>query len=234
VTSVSILIPALNEESTIAEIIESHIEVLNKCISLKYIFDYEIIVLNDGSSDNTLKYIEKYQSNEKLITLSNIKPSGLQNAFKTLYDASSLAWTYLTPGDGQIPAVNLERFITEAHLSNWTHAIFGNRKKTYYYGPLRILVSFLFAKYSAFILLRNIPDVGTVKLVPSILNRQNYKCKSVLQEIERVQYLNLLKYPIKIIDVTWIARKNGKSKGASLATMISVLREISLLKRSIK
>jgi len=232
VTTVSVLIPARNEESTIGEVIESHLEVLKKCITLKYIDDYEVIVLNDGSSDNTLKNINFYQGSKKLSVLSNKASFGLQNAFGRLYSSSAMSWVYLTPGDGQIPATNLEKFITEAHLSNWTCAILGNRNKINQYGLLRLFISFLFRIYSSFILSRKIPDIGTVKLVPSILNHQDYKCKSVLQEIERVQYLDFFKFPIQIVDVEWVARKRGKSRGVSMTTIFSVLREIRLLKRN--
>ena len=143
-----------------------------------------------------------------------------------------MAEEMLTPGDGQIPATNLEKFITKAHLSNWTCAILGNRNKIKQYGLSRLSISFLFRMFSSFILSRNIPDIGTVKLVPSILNHQDYKCKSVLQEIERVQFLDLFKFPIQIVDIEWIARKKGKSRGVSTAELFSVLREIRLLKRN--
>ena len=231
-TTVSVLIPARNEESTVGEVIARHLEVLEKCITLKYIDDYEVIILNDGSSDNTSKNINLFQGSNKLSILSNETSSGLQNAFEKLYRASSMSWVYLTPGDGQIPATNLEKFITKAHLSNWTCAILGNRNKIKQYGLSRLSISFLFRMFSSFILSRNIPDIGTVKLVPSILNHQDYKCKSVLQEIERVQFLDLFKFPIQIVDIEWIARKKGKSRGVSTAELFSVLREIRLLKRN--
>ncbi len=230
-TSISVLIPALNEESTIEQVIETHIDVLNRCTKLNYISDYEIIILNDGSSDSTLEQIAKFQCSKKIIVLSNKYSSGLQKAFSTLYNSASKTWTYLTPGDAQIPSINLEKFIIEAHMLNWKVAIFGRRKKFQHYGLLRLIISFVFTKYSNFIVSQKIPDIGTVKLVPSILNKQEYMCKSVLQEIERVKYLKLFEYPIKIVDITWVARERGKSHGISFNTLISVIREIKFLKR---
>ena len=234
VASVSVLIPARNEESTVEEVIDAHIEVLIKCLELKYITNYEIIVLDDGSTDNTFKKLSKYQGTKNLRILANEKSSGLQNAFKSLYDASCMTWVYLTPGDGQIPALNLEKFISEAYLSGWKFAILGNRDKSKQYSRGRLVISFLFKIYTSFLLSQKIPDVGTVKLVPSIINQRNYKCKSVLQEIERMQYLIFLKYPIRIVDIEWIARKQGKSHGASLSTLTFALSEVRFLRRRVR
>ncbi len=76
---VSIAIPAYNEEANIENAIDS----LLKC-------DYpkdklEIIVINDGSTDNTLKLLEKYRKKNqiKLLTQSNRgKGAALNNALK--------------------------------------------------------------------------------------------------------------------------------------------------------
>ena len=76
-TTVSVLVPARNEESTVEEVIARHLEVLEKCITLKYIDDYEVIILNDGSSDNTSKHINLFQGSNKLSILSNETSSGL-------------------------------------------------------------------------------------------------------------------------------------------------------------
>ncbi|MDR5589690.1 glycosyltransferase family 2 protein [Christiangramia sp. SM2212] len=66
----SILIPAFNEENTITSILE-----VLKDLSLDFSLQKEIIVVNDHSTDNTKKLIEKFQqSNPELsLTLYNQK-----------------------------------------------------------------------------------------------------------------------------------------------------------------
>lgn len=66
----SIIMPAYNAESTISESITS---VLNQ----NY-FDYELIVINDGSQDNTKECVEKFR-NEKIFLL-NVNNGGVSNA----------------------------------------------------------------------------------------------------------------------------------------------------------
>jgi len=56
----SIIIPAFNEEQTIDEVIE-------KIRKVKFPIDYEILVVNDGSTDNTYKNIKNLTKDKKQI-----------------------------------------------------------------------------------------------------------------------------------------------------------------------
>ena len=47
---VSLIIPAYNEEKTVGKVIEETSQIMDR-----YGLPYEIIVVNDGSTDNTLK-----------------------------------------------------------------------------------------------------------------------------------------------------------------------------------
>ena len=51
--SISIIIPTYNEESTILALLKKLDQLRNKA-------NFEIIVINDGSSDNTKKIIDDY------------------------------------------------------------------------------------------------------------------------------------------------------------------------------
>lgn len=66
----SIIMPAYNAENTIRE---SIISVLNQDF-----VDYELIVVNDGSTDHTRECVEKFE-NDKIVLL-NVENSGVSNA----------------------------------------------------------------------------------------------------------------------------------------------------------
>ena len=68
---VTILIPALNEEHTIAEVVE---RVLRLPVKV------EVIVIDDGSSDRTTEILKGY--NDRVKVLRNEKPSGKGNAIR--------------------------------------------------------------------------------------------------------------------------------------------------------
>lgn len=67
---ISVLMPAYNSEKFIAEAIES---ILNQTFS-----DFELIIINDGSTDNTAKIIRQYAKQDSRIKfIDNKKNSGL-------------------------------------------------------------------------------------------------------------------------------------------------------------
>ncbi|NQE46618.1 Glycosyltransferase AglI [ANME-1 cluster archaeon GoMg2] len=69
---VSVIIPAFNAEGTVRDAINSVLSQTYKQI--------EIIVINDGSTDNTLKILREYGEQIRYITQNNKGPSAARNA----------------------------------------------------------------------------------------------------------------------------------------------------------
>jgi len=73
--NLSVIIPAYNEEKRIGTTLTSIISYLEKFPKING--DYEIIVIDDGSQDNTVKEVEKFSTkNTKIKICSNEKNSG--------------------------------------------------------------------------------------------------------------------------------------------------------------
>ena len=72
---ITIIIPLYNEEKTI-------IKLLKKIINLKKI-NFEIIVVNDGSSDNSLDLVKKFSKKNKIVLISHKKNYGKGAAIKS-------------------------------------------------------------------------------------------------------------------------------------------------------
>ena len=70
--TISVIVPAYNAESTIHETIMS---VLNQSFS-----DFELIVVNDGSTDNTIDVVSKINDERiSIISFPNKGPSAARN-----------------------------------------------------------------------------------------------------------------------------------------------------------
>ena len=79
---ISIIIPAFNEDKSILKILNRIQESVNKEVN------YEVIVVNDGSTDNTLKILEEHKDlYNKLITYKTNHGKG--NAVKKGLEISS-------------------------------------------------------------------------------------------------------------------------------------------------
>jgi len=79
---VSVIIPAYNEEKSIEEVISRLVGALR--------VEYEIVVVNDHSVDNTRDKVEDLKKNYKNIVLvDNQEPQGFANTLRTGFEAAS-------------------------------------------------------------------------------------------------------------------------------------------------
>ena len=87
----SIIVPVYNLEKYIARTLDS-------LLNIECSFDYEIIVINDGSTDQSEKIISKYQKDNKCIKLFTIANGGVSNARN--FGLSHAKGNYITFVDG--------------------------------------------------------------------------------------------------------------------------------------
>jgi dolichol-phosphate mannosyltransferase len=101
----SIVVPAYNEESTVAGVIRSHADTGRRIAG-----EVEVIVCDDGSADGTPAAIAAAAADHPEVRiLRNERNAGIPATMKRLYAAASGDWVYFTPADGQVPASALER-----------------------------------------------------------------------------------------------------------------------------
>ena len=93
--SISIIIPALNEEGNIQGSIDSAVYAAEK-----HFDDYEIIVVNDGSTDDTLKIIEEnVKTNDKVNVISHPEPRGFGASYNTGRKNVKMKYCVMVHGD---------------------------------------------------------------------------------------------------------------------------------------
>lgn len=110
-TKVSIIIAAYNIENYIERCLES---VVNQ--TFKYL---EIIVVNDGSTDNTLKKIEKFKNNDERIIIVNKKNRGLIEARKSGFKVASGEYILFIDGDDWLDTKAIETLYKIAKNDNY-------------------------------------------------------------------------------------------------------------------
>lgn len=98
---ISVIVPAYNAEKYIKKCIKS---ILNQTYS-----NFEIIIVNDGSTDNTLNIINEF--NDKRIRIINQKNGGVSNAKNTALDIIKGDYVTFVDSDDTIPKDALEILI---------------------------------------------------------------------------------------------------------------------------
>ncbi len=124
---VSVIVPTYNRSHSILQTIYS---IINQSYK-----NYEIIVVNDGSTDNTIRILERFKDSIVLLTQENkgqaaAKNTALKHAkgqFIAPLDSDDV-WNsnYLERGIGELLSRN-----QDLHISNWTQSIFTPSKITY-------------------------------------------------------------------------------------------------------
>ena len=112
---VSVIIPCYNQEKYIAECLDSVISQNNA--------DYEIIVVNDGSTDNSLDIINKYAENNDKIIVINQKNHGVITARNNAIKIAHGEYIYPLDGDDVI-APNCLKTLCDAMDNNLGDVIY--------------------------------------------------------------------------------------------------------------
>jgi glycosyltransferase involved in cell wall biosynthesis len=104
---ISVVIPSYNEESNISELVIRLTTVLK---SVPY--TYEVIFIDDGSSDNTIERLKEVSSlNDNLYYLELSRNFGHQNALKAGYDYADGDCIISMDGDLQHPPELIPQFL---------------------------------------------------------------------------------------------------------------------------
>lgn len=120
--SVSIVIPAFNEEATIVSVIEEAREVLQGITG-----DYEVLVVDDGSTDPTGVLADEMARNDPthVRVIHHQTNKGFAGAIKTCYGNASKDWVFLAPADKQVDMSELKNFVV---LTDGMDIVVGYRK----------------------------------------------------------------------------------------------------------
>ncbi len=104
--SLSVVIPAFNEEQTLAKVVKEAVGFLRKLLS-----DYEVVIINDGSSDRTKSIANSLaRKNKRIRVVHHQVNKGFTGAMKTSFKSASKDFVFLAPADGQFNFEELKLF----------------------------------------------------------------------------------------------------------------------------
>jgi glycosyltransferase involved in cell wall biosynthesis len=96
--SLSVFFPAYNDAPSLPALLEKTMEVLRR-----HVADYEVVVVNDGSHDDTGAVLEalrqRYSPHLRVIT--HPQNRGYGGALRSGFEAATKDWVFYTDGDGQ-------------------------------------------------------------------------------------------------------------------------------------
>lgn len=122
--NISVIIPSYNEEENINELYAR----IQKIFLKINISDYEIIFIENGSSDNSLSILKKINERDKKVKIISLSRNfGYQNAIFAGLDYSKKDNIFILDGDLQDPPELVEEFLKKK--SDGYDVVYGIRKK---------------------------------------------------------------------------------------------------------
>ncbi|MBX9689421.1 MAG: glycosyltransferase family 2 protein [Candidatus Obscuribacterales bacterium] len=122
VQSISVVIPAYNDETTIARLVQD-----TDCLLQEISSDYEIVVINDGSKDTTWNVLQDLTKKFKNLRLLNHEQNqGYGRTIKELYMCGNKELVFSLPGDYQFAPKELLTMAQGLHKNDF---VIGHRVK---------------------------------------------------------------------------------------------------------
>jgi len=114
INELSVFFPAYNEEANIKTIVKKAKDVL-----LKIADKWEIIIVNDGSKDNTLKIAERLSADDRRIRVVSHKVNkGYGSALKSGFAHARYGWVAFTDADGQFDFSEITRLLEKKNKAD--------------------------------------------------------------------------------------------------------------------
>jgi len=149
--AISIVVPAYNEEAALGSVLTALEQAFDSAGA-----DYEIIVVDDGSTDRTAQIVAGF-ARVRLVRHGDTRGSGA--ARNTGIRFARGAWIGMTDGDGTYPVADLPRLV--ALLSECDMVLGARRREMGTMPWLRAPAKWLIRKLAEVIAQRRIPDLNT-------------------------------------------------------------------------
>lgn len=218
--SLSVVLPAFNEEKNIEKTILNSFKYLNNKFK-----DFEIIVVDDGSVDITHKVVEKLTNEYQNIILKKHDVNrGYGQALKTGFDAANKNYIFLMDSDGQFDISDLDKFLPYIDDSNIVIGYRINRADS----KIRKLNELLYHLYLRAIFGIKIKDVDCAfKIFPknAYLKIRPIQSEGAFFSAELLMKFIREGYTIKEIPVNHYPRKYGNQTGANIKVILKMFVE---------
>ena len=218
---ISVVLPAHNEEAVLADTLNTCVAALSKIAP-----DYEIIVVDDGSTDGTGALAEEFAAGNPHIRVVHNQPQrGYGGALIAGFSAITKPLAFFMDADGQFDIRDLARLLPLREQGH--RAVLGYRLRRQD-SPLRkinawgwkLLVSTLFGLH-----VRDV-DCAFKLYDTSLIRAVDVQAEGAMVNTEMLVKLTRMGVPFVEVPVRHYPRQHGQASGANLRVIIHAFREL--------
>ena len=218
--SVSLVIAAYNEAESLSTVFDRCLAVLQECTD-----DYEVIMLDDGSTDRTYEVANALQEQDpgRIRVLRHAENQGIRATFEELYHSAVKDYVFDVPGDGEFPPEVLQQIMPMLAECDVVICNRVYRNYTLY----RRLVSWGYRWLPRILFAVDLRDPGSIKCRRrEVVQDIHVRSRSVFAEAERMIRAVRRGYRIGVVDIEPEHRVGGKARGASWRNVLGSVRDL--------
>lgn len=218
--NISVILPAFNEELNIKIAIGSIISYLRE----KRLDDWEIIVIDDGSTDNTTEEVEKIINVQNNVSLKKHRLNmGYGKALQTGIKSVKFDWIFITDSDLQFFIYDLDKFIPLTNSYNFIQGIRAKRSDPFH----RVILGKIYKSIVKFFFEIPVsdPECSFRLFKKNLLNNSNIICKGPMVPVELLLEAKNNNANFYEIDVRHQNRKLGNTNALSIKSLLSTAKD---------
>ncbi len=226
--SISVVLPAFNEEEIIARTVETVLDVLNA-----WGMDFEIVVVNDGSTDRTVEIVAALvDAHPHIRLITHATNEGYGSSLVSGFAAATKELVFFMDSDGQFDIRDLEEFFP---LIDTYDAVIGyriDRQDSW----MRKLNAWGWKQLIRWVLGVHVRDVDCAfKLLHTeFLHQHPLETRGAMINAELLYRLKRAGCSYKEVGVIHLPRLHGRATGAKLSVILRALRELFVYARKWK
>jgi len=213
--SASIIVTAFNEEDNISGAIKSILKAVKGIIT-----DYEILIVNDGSTDQTQNVIEgEIKKNHRIRLINNPVNQGVGTSFRNALMKAHKNYVTVFPGDNDMSSKSLKELCQKMDTADLVIAYPVSQHRS----SVRKILSLTFTKFLN-ILFRQKIKYYNGPFIAKLALLKNLPLKSTGFLVFAEFKLKLISQGYSCVEVPFVhvGRKHGNSKAVSISNLIDV------------
>jgi glycosyltransferase involved in cell wall biosynthesis len=200
--------PVYNEEEALPEVLDEAVAALAGAL-----FSYEIVLVDDASTDRSLAILEAYQERHPQVALRILRHErnrGIAAACATLFAAARGQYIFLNGSDGQCRTAECLRLMELRDR----YALVVGKRVAKHYTLRRALISRAFNLLPWLLFGVHTHDAGSIKLIRRDLLQIPLWSRGPFREAERIIRAQRRGHRIGVLDVENRRRHGGRPTGA--------------------
>lgn len=217
----SIVIPAYNEAGNIEKVIEESVKEAKKITK-----NFEIIVCDDGSGDDTSKIVKKYQRKiPQLKLIVNKTNRGLGPTLIRLLKTAQGKYIQTMAGDFQFRPKDIPKFYKAIQSADLVAGFRINKDYTAH--PVVIIMSKIYNVFTRVMFSVKIHDLGSIKMIrKSALNKIKPEAKTNFIEAELILKAYRLGLRVEEVPISFYQRTHGEATGAKPLVILKIFTDL--------